>query len=216
MQKHDAPRFAAAMTACSEYYGRTLSDPIIEIYWRGLEVFDIQAVEVAFQAHIRNPDTGQFFPKVGDIVKLIEGATGDRAQVAWSKVHFAVRCIGPYQSLVFDDPIIHLVLTDMGGFGQLCNVRTDDMPFRAKEFEQRYRAYAVRPQLPDYLPRLVGETEANNRNGGYLEHIPEPVVIGDTTKAQAVLAGGKEGISLVSKPIAALIQKAVNHEPSAA
>jgi len=66
--------------------------------------------------HLMNPDTGQFLPKPADIVRMLGGRTLDRALMAWAKVDKAVRQIGTYESVVFDDALIHRVLHEMGGW----------------------------------------------------------------------------------------------------
>lgn len=216
MQPTDRARFATLMLALAEYHQRDMSVALIELYWRGLAHFDIEAVDRAVMAHVQNPDSGQFMPKVGELVRMIEGTTGDRAAIAWAKVHRAVTHVGPYQTLVFDDPLIHAVLTDMGGFGLLCNVQTDEMPFRAREFEQRYRGYAARRELPAYLSKLVGEVEAHNRSEGHAGHIPDPVLIGDPEKAAAVMAGGQKSITTVRTAALAAPLKEIAHAARAA
>ena len=65
----------------------------------------------------------------------------------------------------------------------------DDWPFVAKEFETRYRGYAVRGEMPAYLWRLAGIAETENaRNGRPVE---PPMMVGDEAMAKAVMAGGQ-------------------------
>jgi len=200
MQRDDRRRFAALMTKACEYWRRDMSEMLLEMYWAGLEPYDFDAISAAMLRHQRDPDpkVGSFMPMVNDIVRLIEGTSGDRAQVAWSKVHRAIRMVGPYQSLVFDDPIIHLVISDMGGFGSLCDVKTDEMQFRAREFEQRYRGYAARAELPQHPAKLVGDAEADCVARGQLQFVPSPVFIGDAQAAQRVLEGGRARVSMIT------------------
>ena len=122
--------------------------------------------------------------------------------VAWAKVDRAVRQVGTWQSVVFDDALIHRVLHDMGGWLALERKTEDDWPFVAKEFQNRYRGYRGRSERPDYPPVLVGATQAHNsRVGG---GAPAPVLIGDAGQARAVLAGGTTsplvGFSQVTRP----------------
>jgi hypothetical protein len=51
------------MIGLGDYYSREISVGVIDIYWQGLQNYDLKAVQKAFQAHIANPDNGQFMPQ---------------------------------------------------------------------------------------------------------------------------------------------------------
>lgn len=188
--------FATLVGDVFAYYGKDSSLFITSVFWESLKGYELEAVRRAFTLHAQDPDRGQFAPKVADIVRLIDGGSGDRAVTAWSKVHYAIKQVGPHQSIAFDDQLIHAVLAEMGGLSPLFDIKTDDMPFRAKEFETRYRALASRRTLPPYPAKFIGDVEAHNRSRGLLEHIPEPVVIGDAKKAALVIQGGRGQLTL--------------------
>lgn len=188
MTPRDKHEFAALMTALGDYYGRELSDAVIGMYWQGLERYDIAAVREALNRHMHNPDTGQFFPKIADISRMLAGTTQDAALVAWAKVDQAVRRVGTYADVVFDDPLVHRVLHDMGGWMALGTKSEDEWPFVAKEFENRYRGYRMRSERPEYPPVLIGIAGAHNRKGNHA--LQPPMLIGDRLAAQAVMKGG--------------------------
>ena len=116
MVNSELPEFAKTLLAVADYYGKELSTGVVDLYWQGLREYDLDAVRRALWAHARNPDTGQFMPKIADVAKVMQGRTSDQAAVAWSKVDQAVRRVGTYQCVVFDDPVIHRVIADMGGW----------------------------------------------------------------------------------------------------
>jgi len=193
MKHEDKPAFAAMMASLGEYYGRDVSDGLIGMYWQGLRHYDLAAVRDALNRHVANPDSGQFMPKIADIAKMLGGTTQDAALRAWAKVDQAVRHLGTYRDVVFDDPLIHRVLHDMGGWVALGTKTEDEWPFVAKEFENRYRGFKARGETPDYPPMLVGICGMQNRQNGY--QADPPTLIGNPTAAQAVLRGG------VDKPL---------------
>lgn len=209
MRDQDRQEFQRLLGDVMGYYGRNTSPFLIGVFWEGLARFDLPVVKRAFSLHAQDPDRGQFPPKVADIVRVIEGTTGDRAVRAWTQVRHAVQSIGPYQSLVFDDPLIHVVLADMGGFQALCDMKTDDVPFRARDFSDRYRAYAARREIPAYDPKLIGIVEADCLARGFHEHIPPPVLVGDPQRCAKVLANGtgRKAVASVPRP-KALVRKA--------
>lgn len=190
MTNHDKPEFAQLMAALSEYYNRDMSPGLIGMYWQGLQHYDLAAVREALNMHMQNPDSGQFMPKIADISKMLGGTTQDAALRAWAKVDQAIRKVGVYADVAFDDPLIHRVLHDMGGWIALGNKTEDEWPFTAKEFENRYRGYRVRSAKPDYPPVLVGIAGAHNRRGNF--DLQPPILIGDIDAARNVMLGGIE------------------------
>jgi hypothetical protein len=190
MQDNDQVKFVTILTGIADYYGKTLAQGVIELYWQGLRQYDIGAVEKALWEHTQNPDNGQFMPKIADVTRNLQGRTQDQASIAWSKVDAAVRKIGTYRDVVFDDGIIHRVLSDMGGWIGLGMKTEDDWPFVAREFENRYRGYKMRGEFPEYPPLMLGIANAQNAMSGMSGQ--EPVLIGSAEKANQVLIGGTD------------------------
>jgi len=124
-----------------------------------------------------------------DIVQMLQGTTVDSALIAWSKVDRGVRVVGPWRSVAFDDPLIHAVITEMGGWTALGNKEEGDWPFLKNEFSTRYRGYRSRSIVPDYPPVLIGMSEANNSKEGHQWNEP-PTLIGNAKTAQNVMLLG--------------------------
>lgn len=188
MQATDKKRFLTILTGIADYYGKELSEGVISLYWQGLMQYDLPAVEKALWEHTQNPDNGQFMPKIADITRGLQGRTQDQAALAWSKVDTAVRRVGTYSDVVFDDPIIHRVISDMGGWIKLGTLTEDDWPFTAREFENRYRGYKLRGEVPEYLPVLVGMANAHNQKEGFRSQ--PPMLIGNEARARQVMLAG--------------------------
>jgi hypothetical protein len=188
MKHEDKSEFSALMASVGEYYGREVSDGLMGMYWQGLKNYDFPAVRDAMNRHVANPDTGQFMPKIADVAKMLGGTTQDSALRAWAKVDQAVRRIGPYRDVAFDDPLIHRVLHDMGGWVAFGHKNDDEWPFVAKEFENRYRGFKARSEIPDYPPLLIGIAGMHNQQHGY--ELEPPILIGNPTQAQEVMRLG--------------------------
>lgn len=190
MQQDDFDAFSTMLQSVAEYCGKPLSPGVIAIYWQGLRDLDLAALRHALNAHVQNPDTGQYMPKIADIRRMLGGTTQDAALVAWAKVDQAVRRVGNYADVVFDDALIHRVLHDMGGWMALGTKTEDEWPFVSKEFENRYRGYRMRSERPEYPRVLIGIAGAHNRKGNHA--LQPPILIGDQAKAQAVMKGGTD------------------------
>jgi len=189
MKQDDFQRFKEGIEGVYNFYNKELSTFALDVWWNSLRAYDLSAVIDSFNRHLMNPDTGQWLPKPADLVKMFGGRTQDRALQAWSKVDRSVRSVGAYESVVFDDPLIHRVLHEMGGWIGLGQKDEDEWPFVAKEFENRYRGYAMRSETPDYPPVLIGIAESYNGQKGLKTDAPR--LIGNPAAAERVMAGGQ-------------------------
>lgn len=191
MQQADYDPFVEMLNAVATLLRkppRPLSEIEISLWWSSLREYDLAAVRQGFSLHVKNPDTGKWMPAPADIIFMLGGSTQDSALLAWAKVDKAVRQVGSHQSVVFDDPIVHRVLLDMGGWAALGNKAEKEWPFLAKEFETRYRAFKLRNVVPEYPPILIGISQAGNVIEGYAGGAP--VLIGDASQAGKVMLGG--------------------------
>ena len=210
MNQADFEKFREGIEGVHSFYGKEVSAFALDVWWNALRAYDLSAVIDSFNRHLMNPDSGQWLPKPADIVKMFGGRTQDRALMAWSKVDKAVRCVGNYESVAFDDPLIHRVLQEMGGWIGMGQKTEDDWPFVAKEFENRYRGYAMRSETPDYPPVLIGIAQAHNEQKGHKSDLPR--LIGNAEQAGLVMAGGSKfnliGFSRASESTMKMLEKA--------
>jgi len=195
MQQSDYDDFTNIIQVVSEQYGKKLSGGVIALYWQALQAYDLPAVRDALGRHLRNTDTGQFMPKIADIIRMMQGSSQDAAFSAWSKVDKAVRQVGPYDTVVFDDPLIHKVLHDMGGWIGICDKTDEAWPHVEREFETRYRGFKSRNEQVEYPAKLIGIFEAHNAKEGH--KVAAPMLIGDASKAHEVLRLGTTGSKML-------------------
>lgn len=208
MRNDDRAALGAMLGKVMSVYGKQITSGFVDVFFDALSGYDLESVRRGLNAHVQNPDSGQFPPKPADVVRLIDGTSQDQGMQAWSRVDKAVRRVGPYQSVVFDDPIVHRVLDDMGGWVKLCNTGSEeDYKFQGLEFARRYRAFVIAGGVGDDYPHyLIGLSEADNGNGGF--KAPEPLLIGDRTACLTVLrdgAGGRLTITHAGKSVGQLI-----------
>lgn len=182
-------RFAKAFSALAEYYGKDLSDGVIALYWQGLDRYNIEDIEAAIGRHIQNPDSGQWMPKIADIVRMIEGTTQSASAIAWGKVMRAIGSVGTYNSVCFDDPCIHLAISDLGGWVEMGKCSSEELPFLQNRFDKAYRAYKARGQdLPPHQKYLPGICETTNAAAGH--KVDPPLFAGSREGARKVYLGG--------------------------
>lgn len=216
MIEREREEFGSMMADVYEFYGKEPSLNALEIWWIAMRPFDLQAVRKALGQHAVNPDTGQFLPKPADAVKMLGGSTLDSALLAWSKFELGLQRVGPHCSVVFDDPLIHRVVEDMGGWVVLARSTLKEWPFRQNEFVNRYRGFKIRNETPAYPSRLIGIAEGENTSNGFFKDeagqrklLAETVLIGDPGDAQRVLAGGSAIANVQMRTLAEVAAKQI-------
>lgn len=166
MKIENHAQFVEMLAVVFDNYSKELSPALADFWWSLMQTYDLQAVRDAFNRHCINPDNGQWVPKPADIVKLIDGGTLDAALIAWSLVDLSVRSIGPWKSVSFEDKIINAVIADMGGWPRMNEDSDEDWPFKAKEFQTRYRGYKTTGGAAAFPEKLIGLTDMANRQAG--------------------------------------------------
>ena len=214
MRVEEFEKFKDGMIGVMSFYGRDLSEFAMDVWWSALSRYDMTAVMQAFNRWLMNPDHGQFPPKPADVLKMLGGGTQDQALVAWSKVDRAARSVGTYSSVVFDDPLIHRVISEMGGWVGIGQKSEDDGPFVAKEFENRYRGYAMRSEAPEYPPVLIGIAEAYNGSKGFKSDPPR--LIGNAERARSVMLGGSNAPLVALHPASSALRLVGSDDSEAA
>jgi hypothetical protein len=176
MNNNDTEQFAKLMATLAEVFddGREPSAFKVEVYYQALKKFSIEQISQAVQTMIIGR-VYPSFPKPAEIVEAIQGRQEHKATLAWVKVLETVRRVGNYQSVKFEDPVIHSVIEVMGGWIELGNMSVNDEKWKQKEFEKLYSVMESRGNHPEYL---IGITERDNMNTGCESHIPKPLLIG--------------------------------------
>lgn len=202
MQQHEQGQFADLLTDVMAYYGKDVSRFLLDVWWDACKSFDMQQVSKALQRHACDPERGQFAPKVADVARVLSGTSTDRAAIAWGKVHEAMSAVGAYTDVVFDDPAIHAVVEDLGGWPKICRMELKELSYLQHRFQESHRAYTERGQY-EYPRRLMGDRSPDHeytRNGLPL---PRPALVGNRDRAVAVLkngsAAGKTNITMLAQ-----------------
>lgn len=197
--------FAKLMTATMGYYGKDTSEFLLEVWWNACRSFDFEQVKMAINRHIADAEHGQYAPKVADMARLLQGTATDRAAVAWGKVHDAMSAVGAYQDVVFDDPAIHAVVEDLGGWPKVCRTPLDELGYLQHRFTEAHRAYTRLPTF-DYPRRLSGAGDGAAQYARWGLPPPKPVVVGDIERAREVMRlGSKAGKTAITTEITALL-----------
>ena len=162
MTKKDMPEFIKILTGLAAMFDRPLTALIRDMYFTALSGLTIEQVNIAGNQLAR---IATFFPKPVDFINAIQGNIETATIGAWEKVLKAKSKAGQYQSVKFDDPVIHSTIKLMGGWGAVCRMENhDDEKWQRIDFEKTYKAMqGLNKNHPEYLP---GAAEIDNEKRG--------------------------------------------------
>ena len=186
MTDDDKTSFAQIMIGLAENYGQTLTTAGLKLRFEALRQFPLDAVKAASMSLLASRKYNSM-PTVADFLEHIGGGNAeDKAEIEAGKVVEAVRSVGAYRSVVFDDPVTMAVISRaFGGWVRLCQNMTDrEEKFFRREFKQAYGSYSRQGIREGGA--LLGISESQNVGMG-LEYREAPRLIGDNAKAQQVL-----------------------------
>ena len=193
MQPSDKPALLTLVSEVLAYYRQPTSEFVLSVWWQAMQPYTLEQIRKAMTAHATNPDGGQFAPKVADLVRILEGTHTDRAMLAWGKVHEAMSAVGAYQDVVFDDPAIHAVVDDLGGWPKVCRTELKELGYLQKRFCDGHKAYTGRGQFP-YPRRLMGDRSPDGDYEAKGIPLPRPALVGERERAaQVYLHGSSSG-----------------------
>ena len=201
MTQADFKSFSELVQGVAECYGQSLSAQGVALRFKLLEQFDMAEVR---QAALSIMATRKYtsMPTPADFLEHISGGSAeDKAEVEAGKVLAAIGKHGAYASVLFDDAVTQAVIVQAyGGWPKLCadcGVEESEHWFR-KNFAKTWAAYSRQGvKQSGHLPGLF---EISNHSNGYLEHIAPPKLVGDPSKARAVLEAGQSSLMLTGGP----------------
>ena len=166
MEDTDKKRFAELMAGLAQTFITDISAQDLENYWRLLKGYPLSQIEQAIIGYCASPEGHRFMPKPGEIIAAFHGKENEQSLLAWVKVTKGMRQVGASKTVVFDDPMIHAVIADLGGWIRLCRLTERELNFQQREFERLYACYRHRP-LRKYPCQLTGIPDTANAAAGY-------------------------------------------------
>lgn len=185
MTKEDMPVFTEILDFLAEGLGTDMTAVKYRFYFAALSDLSIEDIKLAANQIAR---TATFFPKPVDFRNAIAGDLDTKAVMAWEKVMKAKSRVGYDTSVKFDDPVIHSVVSMMGGWVSVCRMEEfDSEKWQRIEFEKSYKALSkTNMNHPEYL---LGESDVENKARGYADRIKLPILIGVPEEDKAITQG---------------------------
>lgn len=186
MHADDAETFRAAMVGLAENYGQTITPEGIMLRFNALRAHPIEDVQRATMSLLASRKYTTM-PTVADFMEhLGGGAVQDIAEVEAGKVVDAIRMVGGYRSVSFDDPVTQAVIEQgFGGWAKINEELTDEgMAWFRKDFVRMYQSFAK--QGVKLHGHLAGIAEIQNSANGLTQWVQPPALIGNQQKALEV------------------------------
>lgn len=198
MQATDRAALVQIVTDVLAYYRQPVSEFTLQVWCQACQPFTLEQISKAMTAHAVDPERGQFAPKVADVIRILQGTYTDRAQLAWGKALEAMSSVGAYSDVIFDDPAIHAVIEDLGGWPKVCRTETDELGYMQHRFCESHKAYTGRGKF-DYPRKLMGDRSPDVEYEKKGLPPPKPAVVGDGKAAlQVYQGGGQAGKTAIS------------------
>lgn len=204
MKIEEKQDFYALVVNVMSYYKQDTSEFMLNVFWDACKDLEFEAVSKAFNAHAKDPDKGQFAPKVADIVRLLQGTKTDRSMMAWGKVYDAMCSVGAYSDVCFDEAAINASVNDCGGWTKMCRTSMEELSYLQHQFCKSYAAYSGRSDY-EYPRVLIGESGSPALYAKRGLEAPKTRMIGNQQAAQAVYNGGMVAIERGPRSIGQLL-----------
>ena len=170
MKKLDRKIFVSTMENLCKYYKTDFNEFIDMVYWGVLQ--DLSTDE--FKAAIVKIFQERIYPSMpqpGEIRQHAIGKLDHKAMIAAGNFKKAIESYGSYYTMVFDDPVIHVIVDKhFGSWKKVCQMTTEELTaFLKFDFSKLYAAYANRQNM-DIKLELKGSHD--NMNEGKSYYVP--------------------------------------------
>lgn len=198
MTSDDIAQFNQIWAASWGFYGKEATTMIQAMAFQALKKYSLNEIKQALSNHLSDPEHGKWAPKPADVVRYIDGGPDARAAKALTIAYETAQRCGGYESVCFDDPVIHQVIRDMGGWIVWCEIEEKERPFKHNEFQKRYVGIAS-GQPGEYVTHLPGRNELHNSRNGFDGYVKQPLLIGNEEKAKKVYLTGSSSSKVIKR-----------------
>ena len=174
------------LTVLADMYRKDMSEGEFKVWGMVLDRYEHEEISQAFSLYLAQESR---FPTPADIVSRINGDAEGKALDALIKVEKAMELHGSYRTVIFDDPIIHFVIDELGGWIKSCRVSEGEFTWWKKDFRERYKHHLKYQVNPLEVPPLIGIFDSHNLPKGSPAQIP--VFIGNKDKCLEIMNQSK-------------------------
>lgn len=199
MSELDKRLFEEYMTGLCEMYDKEASKALMRLYYAVLRHLPPEQFKKGVETLLMRK-TFNKMPLPAEILEAVGGKPEDAALLALHKLEKAMQDYGAYESVMFDDPVIHAVVERVDWNGErgwigLCHMPLDELKWWKKDFPKAYAAY--QGQVKTVTP-MLGIHDSHNM-GTVKDYSPKVRLIGDKAKIKALSAPESKEIELADE-----------------
>ena len=214
MQDDDKKEFLALLALISEITGKHLSKAAHGLYWEILKEHPLEKVKAAVQYILKTRKFASF-PQPADFIEFIHPPEELDLKAVKAVKELYDRACNPYPSVVFDDPILDLIVEHIGGWQRVidqvyAHQSEEEEKWWRKEIERLYKMFAKRPP-PTKRKRWIGTNEITNTERGYLTDEEGNPIPGKTERF--LIRNSEEGQKWLEEQKKKLIKPPESEEP---
>lgn len=137
-------RVKQAFLALGELHGKQISVDLTLIYFRFFERYTANAVMQAIEMAVQKLKS---FPMPAEIIELLNEDPEEGAYRAWTIFHSALRHLGKYTTVFFEDGRTSALIEYFDGWANICMTWTEkEIAYRREEFVKAYKAFKTMPE----------------------------------------------------------------------
>jgi len=160
----DKKLFLKSLNGLESAFGEKLNEDRAKIYWDILKNYSDIEMKKAVVKSIREL---KYFPKISEIISVIEGNSEDEAELAWQYFKEKLEDKGGYMSVSFPKyPAVAGVIDALGGWIKIGETLLEEEKWVKKDF---IKLYSIMKKRGDHPKELPGIFEIGNSNKGYTE-----------------------------------------------
>lgn len=163
MNQTDFERFAKALIACSEVYGKSMSTEQVKLYWFVLKDYEWSDIERAFGVILRT----HRYPTMPTPAQFIEAMDNSevRAIQAERDLEYLQIVYGSSESVEIDDPALVATIDSLGGWVRFNDRLREANKFQYGQFINDFKLLYVHHLQERTQPKsmkLIGRYETDN------------------------------------------------------
>jgi len=169
--------FKQGFLVLTEMFNKNPSKPFTLMYYETVKHLEAKDWQEAIKITLQSRKFTNM-PTPAEVLEHAQGSTEDTALIAIQKLEGAMRDVGAYDSVKFDDPVLMVLVSSAeGGWPGLCQMELSDWKFEKLRLVKAYKALSMRGVRGD-IDHLAGISERSN-GGSFPEWEPDIVMIGD-------------------------------------
>ena len=166
MTPEDRTKFLEVVIGFAELKGKQLSAPALELYWRALKHWPLEAFQAAAAELLR---TSEFMPtpkQFEDLRKAGRMTAGE----AFAAAREVAKHSRPHTASTSGDPRIDAAAAACGGYFAMGMAETEKIGFLERRFCEHFESISDAEDTREAVPQLAGPSRTRTLGGPRMSH----------------------------------------------